>query len=184
MGDSMKESRLNLRISEKRLNKLRNIAKCRDVTITQIVQDWIDSLVEPSTQEKENNNNKDDFKQYLNEVIKQAPIAYSLEAFDLDAAYNDKTLMILFSKQKKLKPESPSTFEFDRSIGYKEKEEEYIENLEAIHERTLEILEAKYLVAMSKPKNKYTLEELLEGVTPENSHGETNCGNPVGKEFW
>ena len=36
----------------------------------------------------------------------------------------------------------------------------------------------------SSPKKKYTLEELLEGVTPENSHEATDWGYPVGKEFW
>ena len=30
----------------------------------------------------------------------------------------------------------------------------------------------------------YTLEELLEQVTPENIHGETDWGPPVGRESW
>ena len=30
----------------------------------------------------------------------------------------------------------------------------------------------------------YTLEELLEGVTDENIHGEVDMGAPVGKEQW
>jgi|GEM_PF-1189551 antitoxin component of MazEF toxin-antitoxin module len=30
----------------------------------------------------------------------------------------------------------------------------------------------------------YTLEELLEGVTPENCHRPTDWGSPVGNEFW
>ncbi|QRM32341.1 AbrB/MazE/SpoVT family DNA-binding domain-containing protein [Microvirga sp. VF16] len=29
----------------------------------------------------------------------------------------------------------------------------------------------------------YTLEELLEGITPENLHGETSMGRAVGNEF-
>jgi len=33
-------------------------------------------------------------------------------------------------------------------------------------------------------KKKYTLEEMLEGVTPENSHEATDWGPPVGEEFW
>jgi antitoxin MazE len=37
---------------------------------------------------------------------------------------------------------------------------------------------------LSPPKRKYTLEELLEGVTPENSHEATDWGPPVGEEFW
>jgi len=31
---------------------------------------------------------------------------------------------------------------------------------------------------------KYSLEELLEGITPANLHGETNLGKPAGKEVW
>lgn len=33
-------------------------------------------------------------------------------------------------------------------------------------------------------KRKYTLEELVAGVTPENSHEVTDWGNPVGEEVW
>jgi antitoxin MazE len=31
---------------------------------------------------------------------------------------------------------------------------------------------------------RYTLEELLEGITPENLHGETDWGEAVGRESW
>ncbi|QDZ40231.1 AbrB/MazE/SpoVT family DNA-binding domain-containing protein [Euhalothece natronophila Z-M001] len=34
------------------------------------------------------------------------------------------------------------------------------------------------------PKPKYTLDELLEGVSPEHFEGETEWGEPVGKEVW
>jgi antitoxin MazE len=33
-------------------------------------------------------------------------------------------------------------------------------------------------------RHAYTLEELLEQVTPENIHGETDWGPPVGRESW
>ena len=33
-------------------------------------------------------------------------------------------------------------------------------------------------------ESRYTLEELLEGITDENLHGEVNWGRPVGKEVW
>jgi antitoxin MazE len=33
-------------------------------------------------------------------------------------------------------------------------------------------------------RGRYTLEELLEGVTPENIHGETDWGEAVGRESW
>lgn len=42
----MTEGRLNLRISESRLEKLRRIAGQREKTMTQLVEDWIDRLQE------------------------------------------------------------------------------------------------------------------------------------------
>ncbi len=35
-----------------------------------------------------------------------------------------------------------------------------------------------------KTSHKMTLEKMLEGVTPENIHGELDWGSPVGKEIW
>ena len=35
----------------------------------------------------------------------------------------------------------------------------------------------------SKKKNKYSLEELLSDIKPENLHGEIDFGPPVGKEI-
>ncbi len=40
----MKTTRLNVRMSERRLNKLRQYAANKDKTVTQIVEDWIDRL--------------------------------------------------------------------------------------------------------------------------------------------
>ena len=40
----MKESRLSLRITLRRLNKLRLYAVKREKSITSLVEDWIDSL--------------------------------------------------------------------------------------------------------------------------------------------
>ncbi|MBD2292285.1 hypothetical protein H6G06_01995 [Anabaena sphaerica FACHB-251] len=44
----MKSTRLNVRMSERRLNKLRQWAASKDKTVTQIVEDWIDRL--PNTE--------------------------------------------------------------------------------------------------------------------------------------
>jgi antitoxin MazE len=33
-------------------------------------------------------------------------------------------------------------------------------------------------------KNRWTLEQLLSGITSENMHQEINTGNAVGKEVW
>lgn len=38
------------------------------------------------------------------------------------------------------------------------------------------------VVRAGRPK--YTLEELVAGITPKNRHRETNTGKPVGKESW
>ncbi len=52
MGDFcvpiMKDSRLSLRMSSRRLNKLRKYAALKDKTVTQIVEDWVDRL--PNTE--------------------------------------------------------------------------------------------------------------------------------------
>lgn len=40
------------------------------------------------------------------------------------------------------------------------------------------------IVAKTVNEPKYTLEELLEGVTDENLHGEIDWGSSVGKEVW
>jgi hypothetical protein len=44
----MKTTRLNVRMSERRLNKLRSYAASKDKTVTQIVEDWVDRL--PNTE--------------------------------------------------------------------------------------------------------------------------------------
>jgi hypothetical protein len=45
----MKDKNLHIRLSEKRLNKLRTIAVAREKTITQMVEEWIDRLSNTST---------------------------------------------------------------------------------------------------------------------------------------
>lgn len=45
----MKNKTLNLRISERRLNKLREYAASRDKTMTSLLEDWIDSLPQKTT---------------------------------------------------------------------------------------------------------------------------------------
>jgi antitoxin MazE len=39
-------------------------------------------------------------------------------------------------------------------------------------------------IVISAAKKKYSLDELLEGVTPELIGGEYDWGEPVGKEVW
>ncbi|TAE54062.1 MAG: hypothetical protein EAZ39_04575 [Oscillatoriales cyanobacterium] len=40
----MKDKNLHIRLSEKRLNKLRAVATAREQTITQMIEMWIDRL--------------------------------------------------------------------------------------------------------------------------------------------
>ncbi|MCC5664725.1 hypothetical protein LC653_12545 [Nostoc sp. CHAB 5784] len=49
----MKDSRLSVRMSERRLNKLRSYALMKDKTVTQIVEDWVDRL--PNIESVKNN---------------------------------------------------------------------------------------------------------------------------------
>ena len=46
----MKETRLSVRVSQKRLDKLRKLAELRDKTVTSLVEDLIDSIVLPVEQ--------------------------------------------------------------------------------------------------------------------------------------
>jgi antitoxin MazE len=39
-------------------------------------------------------------------------------------------------------------------------------------------------VARPKRRRRYSLEELIEGITPENYHSEVDWGPPVGNEAW
>lgn len=45
-------------------------------------------------------------------------------------------------------------------------------------------VEGNALVVVPIQAPHYTLEELLEGVTAENLHGEVDTGPPVGREVW
>jgi len=42
---------LNVRVEESRLQKLRQVAKTRKKTMTQLIEDWIDRLPSPSREE-------------------------------------------------------------------------------------------------------------------------------------
>ncbi|PIG91771.1 AbrB/MazE/SpoVT family DNA-binding domain-containing protein [Gloeocapsopsis sp. IPPAS B-1203] len=39
-------------------------------------------------------------------------------------------------------------------------------------------------IMIQPQRRKYTLEELLEGMTPNNFHSETDTKTPVGNEVW
>jgi len=58
-------------------------------------------------------------------------------------------------------------------------------NLEEGNQIDIKLDVNKIIISPKKKKkrNKYTLEELLADVTPENLHGEIDFGPPVGKEI-
>ncbi len=48
----------------------------------------------------------------------------------------------------------------------------------------LEVTHVQGGLMLRPRKHEYTLEELLEQITPETIHGETDWGPPVGGEAW
>jgi antitoxin MazE len=45
-------------------------------------------------------------------------------------------------------------------------------------------VEGNRIIITPQKRRKYTLDELLEGMTPENFHSEFETGNAVGNEGW
>lgn len=45
-------------------------------------------------------------------------------------------------------------------------------------------LEEGRLVISPRPEGRYSLDEMLESVTPDNLHGEIDTGAPLGREIW
>jgi antitoxin MazE len=51
----------------------------------------------------------------------------------------------------------------------------------------MSVLDGKLTIEVIKPKHRkrrYTLEELVAGITPENRHEEIEWGPPLGNEAW
>ena len=52
---------------------------------------------------------------------------------------------------------------------------------------TMEVHDGKLVVEIAKPKRRrprYSLEQLVAGINPENCHQELEWGPPVGNEVW
>lgn len=56
-------------------------------------------------------------------------------------------------------------------------------HLEAGAGVTLTVVDGNLVIRPQK-KKRYTLDELLEGMTPDNFHPEVDMGSPVGNEVW
>jgi antitoxin MazE len=51
----------------------------------------------------------------------------------------------------------------------------------------MEVRDGKLVVEITRPKRsrrRYTLEQLVAGISPENRHRELEWGPPVGNEIW
>jgi antitoxin MazE len=50
----------------------------------------------------------------------------------------------------------------------------------------MEVRDGKLIVEVAKPKRKrrYSLDQLVGGITPENRHPALDWGPPVGSEVW
>lgn len=51
----------------------------------------------------------------------------------------------------------------------------------------MSVRDGKLVIEVTKPKRRkrrYTLDELVAGITPENRHQELDWGPPVGNEVW
>jgi antitoxin MazE len=46
------------------------------------------------------------------------------------------------------------------------------------------VMDGNLVISPVTEPRPYSLDQLLNGVTPENIHGETDVGAPVGQEIW
>ena len=46
------------------------------------------------------------------------------------------------------------------------------------------VMDGSLVISPVTEPRPYSLDQLLDRVTPENIHGETNVGAPVGQEIW
>ena len=60
----------------------------------------------------------------------------------------------------------------------------YAKELDLQEGADLEVTRVKDGLLLRQKPNEYTLDELLKQITPENLHGETDWGPPVGNEIW
>jgi len=58
------------------------------------------------------------------------------------------------------------------------------EQMNIVEGSEVEMSVADGALAIRPKARSYSLEELLEQVTPENCHDEIDCGEPQGKEIW
>ncbi len=60
----------------------------------------------------------------------------------------------------------------------------YVKELELAEGMEIEVIRVDDGLLLSPRKRAYTLDELLQQITPENIHGETDWGPAIGREAW
>ena len=60
----------------------------------------------------------------------------------------------------------------------------YAEEVGLSEGATVEVKLSGRKLVLTPVQPEYELEELVAGITPNNRHGETDWGQPVGKETW
>ena len=60
----------------------------------------------------------------------------------------------------------------------------YAKELDFQEGTEVEMTRVKDGLLLKRRTREYSLDELLKQITPENLHGETDWGPPVGKEAW
>jgi antitoxin MazE len=60
----------------------------------------------------------------------------------------------------------------------------YAEEVGLSEGATVEVKLSRRKLVLTLAGPEYELEELVAGITPQNRHGETDWGEPVGKESW
>jgi antitoxin MazE len=60
----------------------------------------------------------------------------------------------------------------------------YAKELDLQDGAEVEVTRVKDGLLLKRKTRQYTLDELLKQITPENTHGETDWGTPVGNEAW
>ena len=62
--------------------------------------------------------------------------------------------------------------------------DEFAENLDLKDGSVVGFKQTKNEIIITKTKPKYTLEDMMKGITKKNRHKEYDWGKPMGKEIW
>ncbi len=62
--------------------------------------------------------------------------------------------------------------------------DEFVENLDLRDGSLVGFQQLGDKMVISKAKPKYTLEDMVKGITKKNRHKEFDWGKPMGKEIW